>query len=173
MMRLRLVLLPLLVAACSSAPAAPAVDGDAFLALGIAHSFVAPLPHTFCSGQMTPEQFDALGKLGIARVISLRGKGESGTGWEEQRARQLGIEFVRIEVGGADDLTDANVERLGAALAPQRPTLVACGSSNRVGALLALKAWRDGSTPEQALALGKQCGMTRLEPAVRARLGLE
>ena len=31
----------------------------------------------------------------------------------------------------------------------------------------------DGKTPEEALALGKAAGVTRLEPVVRQTLGLE
>ncbi len=164
------MLLVALLAACSAPPAA--ADKDAFLALGIAHAAAPPLPATFCSGQMTPEQFDRLPGVGIRRVVSLRRANEDGTGWEEARAKQLGLEFVRIEIGGADDLTQANAERLSAALAPQQPTLVACGSSNRVGALFALRAFQGGASPDAALQLGKQCGLTKLEPDVRRKLGL-
>lgn len=150
-------------AACSSTPP---VDRDAFLALGIANSFAPPLPEVVCSGQMTESQFDRLPSVGIRRVISLRKLGEDGTGWEEARALQLGIEFVRIGIGGAPDLTRANVDRLDQALAAGGPALVACGSSNRVGALLALRAFHAGTPAAEALALGKQCGLTRLQPAV-------
>lgn len=159
----------LLLTACGSAPHADA-DADAFLALGISHSFAPPLDDTWCSGQMTPAQFDRLPGLGIERVITLRRADEDGTGWEEARGRELGIEVVRIEIGGADDLTRENVERLGAALAPHQPTLVACSSSNRVGAMFALKAFYDGAPPDKALQLGKQCGLTRLQPAVEKQL---
>jgi protein tyrosine phosphatase (PTP) superfamily phosphohydrolase (DUF442 family) len=151
---------------------APAVPKEAFLALRIPYSFAPPLPDTFCSGQLTPAQFDRLPSLGIRRVVSLRRANEDGSGWEEVRARQLGLEFVRLPIAGADDLDDEHVAALGRAMAPRVPTLVACASSNRVGALLALKARQDGATPEQALQIGKQCGLARLEPEVRKRLGL-
>lgn len=175
-----LILSVLSFAACVASPDAengPA-DGDpstaaAFTALGIPDSFTPPIPDTVCSGQMSEEQFERLQAAGIQRVVSLRRPEERGTGWEEARARALGLEFVRIPIGGPEDLTRENAERLGAALAPQKPTLVACGSSNRVGALLALKAFYDGAPAEQALRLGKQSGLTRLEPAVREKLGLQ
>lgn len=159
-----------LLTACGSAPA-PAAPADQFLALGIANAAVAPMPQVFCSGQATAEQFAKLPGVGITRVVSLRPASEPGTGWEEAKAKELGIEFVRLPITGADDLTDANVDALSRALAAQGPTLVACGSSNRVGALLALKARRDGSTPEQALQIGKQCGLNKLEPVVKQKLG--
>jgi hypothetical protein len=48
-----------------------------------------------------------------------------------------------------------------------------CASGNRVGALLALAAARhEELPPEQALQLGLDAGLTRLEPALRERLGL-
>lgn len=173
-----LVLLTLTFAACGASPdtgatepASPAL-ADSFTGLGVPHSFTPPLPDTVCSGQMSEAQFAQLRAAGIERVVSLRRPDENGTGWEEARARELGIEFVRIPIGGPDDLTRANAERLGAALSPQRPTLVACGSSNRVGALLALKAFYEGAPAEQALELGKQAGLTKLEPVVRSKLGL-
>ena len=51
--------------------------------------------------------------------------------------------------------------------------LLHCGSGNRVGALLALKAfWLDGGSAEEALEVGLAGGVTRLEPTVRELLGL-
>ena len=51
--------------------------------------------------------------------------------------------------------------------------LFSCGSSNRVGALFALKArLLDGKSPDEAIAIGEACGMTRLEPVVRQALGM-
>jgi protein tyrosine phosphatase (PTP) superfamily phosphohydrolase (DUF442 family) len=163
-----------LLAACSTTPtqANPPADATAFLALGIPHASAPPLPDTFCSGQMSQDQFAKLPSVGIHRVISLRRANENGTGWEEGKAKELGIEFVRIEIGGANDLTTANADRLRKALTPAQPTLVACGSSNRVGTMFAIQALQDGKTPEQAMALGKQCGLMQIDPAVKKRLGL-
>jgi hypothetical protein len=54
------------------------------------------------------------------------------------------------------------------------PVVLHCASSNRVGALLAMKAfYLDDATPEEALALAKKAGITRMEPSVRQKLGLE
>ena len=55
-----------------------------------------------------------------------------------------------------------------------QPVVLHCASSNRVGALLAMKAFYvDEATPEEALALARKAGITRMEPAVRQKLGLE
>lgn len=163
-----------LLTACSTTPTAakPPADAAAFLALGIPHASAPPLPDTFCSGQMSQEQFAKLPDVGIRRVVSLRRANEKGTGWEEGKAKELGIEFVRIEIGSADDMTPANANRLRQALTPPQPTLVACGSGNRVGTMFAIQALQDGKTPEQAMELGKQCGLLQIDPAVKKRLGL-
>jgi len=53
------------------------------------------------------------------------------------------------------------------------PALVHCASGNRIGALFALQAFHlDGRTAAEALAIGKQAGMTRAEPVVRESIGL-
>jgi protein tyrosine phosphatase (PTP) superfamily phosphohydrolase (DUF442 family) len=48
--------------------------------------------------------------------------------------------------------------------------LVHCGSSNRVGAVFALRAKMNGANDEDALAFGKSAGMTSLESTVKTRL---
>ncbi len=134
-----------------------------------------PLPGLITGGQVTREQMAALGSRGYRHFINLRPTDETGTGWEEELARELGLQFVRIPVEGADGLTEDNARRLAAELerAGGEPAVLYCGSGNRVGALLALKANRlDGASAEEALALGREAGLTRLEPAVREILGL-
>lgn len=130
--------------------------------VGLSH-FSEPLPGLYCSGQPTPEQFDALAKLGVRHVVQLRAADEKGSGWEEERAAAAGVQVVRLPIAGAKDFTRANAERLAAALQATHgePVLLCCRTSNRVGALLALKAFHvDGKPAEEALALGKAAGMT-------------
>ncbi|MCB9880115.1 MAG: serine/threonine protein phosphatase, partial [Planctomycetes bacterium] len=98
---------------------------------------------------------------------------ESGTGWEEQHAAAAGVDFVRLPIAGADGLNRDNVDAFAKALDATggEPTLVSCGSSNRVGALFALKAyWRDGKSKEEAMAIGKAAGMTKLGAKVEELL---
>ena len=50
-------------------------------------------------------------------------------------------------------------------------TFVHCGSGNRVGALMALRAYEyEGASLEEAIEIGKSAGMTRLEGEVRSQL---
>ncbi|MBM4063139.1 MAG: hypothetical protein FJ265_18890 [Planctomycetes bacterium] len=169
----------LLYAACgappaSSAPKQPPADltlaGLQPLQL---KNLALPAPGLITSGQPTEAQFEALVQRGVRHVIQLRVVNEPGTGWEEAKAKALGVRFVRLPIAGGDGLTVDNAQRLAAELqqAGSDPVLLACASSNRVGALLALKAFHvDGVSAEQALALGKAAGLKALEPAVAARL---
>jgi len=178
------------LAACSDAPrpapdaasepvpvvstAAPAADLDAALAMGVPYAH-EPSPGFLTAGQITQAQMDALAASGYTMFISLRLPTEEGAGWEEAYAAQSGLSFARIPVGGAEGLTRENAEALDHVLkaAGDGKTLLYCGSANRVGALLAMRAhWLDGATPEEAMAMGRAAGMTRLEPDVARLLGL-
>ena len=125
------------------------------------------------SGQPTAEQLQALPAQGIGVVIDLRGDGETPDLDEAAVVRALGIDYHNVPVAGADGLTRANVEQLDALLAAagDRPVLVHCASGNRVGALMALReAWLRGAPREDALAVGRQWGLTGLAPTVDALL---
>lgn len=151
-----------------AATAQPAPSLDLVTSMGVMNAR-EPMPGLISAGQPTQEQFDALVKAGYTRIISLRPQVENGTGWEEAEAQKTGAFFARIPIDGAADLTRENVELLDRILenGNGEPTVLYCASSNRVGALLALRAaWLKGASPQDALDLGKAAGMTRMEPAV-------
>lgn len=154
----------------SGAPAAatPATGLEAAAAAGLANAH-EPAPGLLTSGQITQAEMDALARAGYTTFVSLRLPDEEGAGWEEAYAAAQGVAFTRIPVAGEEGLTRENVEALDRVLdaAGGMHAVVYCGSGNRVGALLALRArWLDGATQENALALGRAAGLTRLEPAV-------
>ena len=143
-------------------------EGEA-AALGL-QNVAAPMPGLLTAAQPTAAQVTDLRELGYDRFISLQLASEPGAGWEESGISGAGGTFQRIPVGSPADLTRENVEALAAALerAGDEETVLYCASSNRVGAMLALKAfWLDGATPEEALSLGRRAGMRALEPDVR------
>jgi protein tyrosine phosphatase (PTP) superfamily phosphohydrolase (DUF442 family) len=128
-----------------------------------------PLDNVVTSGQPTQEQLSALVDLGYTNFISLSPSTEEGAGWEEAIVSDEGISFARIPVAGAQGLTRESVEALDRLLddAGTDGIVLYSASSGRVGAMLALRAyWLDGADPEAALALGREAGLTRLEPAV-------
>lgn len=157
----------------ASAPNAAAPTLSAELQATKVGNLAMPAPGLLTGGQPTEEQLAQLAKLGVTKVVCLRPATENGTGWEEGKAAALGVQFVRLPITGADDLTPAAAEKLAAELAAagDKTTLVCCGSSNRVGALLAMKAFYvDKKSKEQALEFGKSAGLTKMLPAVEAKL---
>ena len=87
----------------------------------------------------------------------------------------LGVQFVSLPMAGTDDLTPAAAEKIAAELAAadDKTTLVHCGSSNRVGVLLAMKASNvDKQAKEPALEFGKSAGLTKMLPTDEAKLRL-
>lgn len=126
----------------------------------------------FCMGQPDREDLKQLAEEGVRRVINLRPHSE--LNWDEAGyAESCGLEYVNIPVATPADLDRPHAEALRDALSDDARVLIHCGTSNRVGALLALvAAWHWGRTPEEALAIGKAAGLAALEPAVRVRLDL-
>lgn len=150
----------------------PAMSG-ALLAIRNAR---VPVDGVLSGGQPSEEQIEAAARAGFRTVINLRTDQESGFEWERETVERLGMRYVHIPVAGAGGLTRDNVEAVDRALKDALdagPTLLHCGSGNRIGAVLALRrAWLEGAAPDDALAHGQAGGLTRLEPAVRELLGL-
>lgn len=152
----------------------PAITLESATALEVRNARM-PLPGLVTAGQPTQEQFDGLVAAGFENFISLRLADEGGAGWEEEYAPGAGVSFTRLPVSGSAGLNRETAEELGRLLdaAGDGGTVLYCGSSNRVGALLALKAfWVDGVSAEDALELGKAAGVTRLESTLVELLGL-
>jgi uncharacterized protein (TIGR01244 family) len=107
-------------------------------------------------------------------VIDLRGPQED-RGLDEQEAVEaLGMDYVSLPVTGADAINFDNARELDRLVDTyDGPVLVHCGSGNRVGALLALRASLEGADTETAIQEGRKGGLTRLEELVRTRLEKE
>ncbi|MCL7715516.1 beta-lactamase hydrolase domain-containing protein [Stenotrophomonas mori] len=135
-------------------------------------AFRQPLPDLFTAGQPSAQQLHDAAQSGITTVIDLRMPQEDRGYDEAAAAEQLGLRYVRLPIGGADDLTEANARALDRILKQDGGrTLLHCASGNRAGALLALlRARLEGVAPDAALQLGRDAGLTSLEPAVRAAL---
>jgi uncharacterized protein (TIGR01244 family) len=131
-----------------------------------------PFEGIVTSGQPTPEQFDRLDDAGIQTVVNLRPHSEKGARNDRRRAEQMGLQYINIPIAGAEDLNRENVERFHDAL-QDHPALflVHCSSSNRVGAIFALRAfWLQEKSAEESLEIGRRAGLSSLEEAVRDRM---
>lgn len=131
-----------------------------------------PRPDLYTAGQPSAQQLRQAADDGVSTVIDLRLPDEARGYDEAALVEQLGMRYVRLPIGGAGDINEANARALDRLLRQGNgKTLLHCASGNRVGALLALAhAYVDGASTGQALQLGRDAGLTSLEPQVRAAL---
>ncbi|MGH8446412.1 MAG: hypothetical protein ACREVL_14155 [Solimonas sp.] len=134
-----------------------------------------PFPQVSTAGRPSEEQFALARDRGIATVVNLCPHSEPAAYDEPALVQELGLHYINIPVAGGGDLNEANARKLADALAQAQgagATLVHCASSNRVGALFALKAyWLDKKGIDEALAIGRAAGLRAMEPAVRQLIG--
>jgi protein tyrosine phosphatase (PTP) superfamily phosphohydrolase (DUF442 family) len=123
------------------------------------------------NGQWVSEQV-AVGGAPSALVLTTLAESGLGVVINLQTAREITFDEQAV-VEGLGDLTEALLKTIHNALPPegQKKVLVHCASGNRVGAAFALVAHRfEGATASEALAVGKQHGLSHLEGKVAARL---
>lgn len=131
----------------------------------------APAANLLTGGQPTPADFEAMAAAGLKHVINLRPVSEDAGFDEAALAAKLGLKYTNIPVAGPQDIGDDNARKLDAAMKDGEPTLIHCASSNRVAALLALRAAHiQGKSAEEALAFGRAAGLTKMEPLVQELL---
>lgn len=116
-------------------------------------------------GQPDSETLEDIAKSGIQQVINVRGENE--LDWdEESKVCQNGMSYVSLPVLGVNDLSPDLIERFRTAL-QTGPALIHCGSGNRVGAIFAMIAFRDGASIEDAIEIGERHGLTKMKSALK------
>ena len=132
---------------------------------------VSPVDGITASGQPDKAALQVFADSGYTTVIDIRGKSER-RGFEEAAyVEELGLRYVAFPIEGEAAISFENAKRLDELIMEHPgPVLVHCASGNRVGALLALRASLAGADDEEALQLGREGGLTRLEGVVRERL---
>lgn len=119
-------------------------------------------------GQPSESDLTVLAKNGVKVIINLRGKGEFTDFDEKAKVEALGMNYIAIPVDGAAGVNKDNLVLFSSAIANQQQAFVHCASGNRVGAMFALDAhFNHNANIEEAIALGKKAGLTRLESKVR------
>ncbi len=157
----------LALAACAGEPEVTStsplkVDLDEVVANGVVH----PVDGLTAAGQPDLASFTVFADSGYAAVIDLRTAGEARGLDEPAVVERLGMDYVTLPIG-RDGISFENARSLDELIKRyEGPVLVHCGSSNRVGALLALRASLDGADDAAALNAGREGGLTRLEPKV-------
>ena len=123
------------------------------------------------AGQPSAQNLKELADSGYAAVIDLRTAGEERGIDEQGLVESLGMDYVSLPIAGRGAINFENARILDEILDKyDEPVLVHCGSSNRVGALFALREKMNGANDEDALVFGKSAGMTSLESTVKTKI---
>ncbi|MCA9197734.1 MAG: methyltransferase domain-containing protein [Planctomycetales bacterium] len=114
----------------------------------------------FLAGQPTEEDFANLRQNGVTRIITLRADSEIDFD-EAAKSKAAGLEFVSMPIDSPDAITDDFLGELRKLLSDKgKPTLLHCGSANRVGAVwMAHRVLDEGVDLETALAEAKEVGL--------------
>ncbi len=146
---------------------------DISISLKDVKSISHPASNRYSSGQPESASFPAFAQAGVQHVINFRPPAETPNLNEAALVTKAGMAYYNVPISGANDLTRDNVvlidnilQKIGAESA-----LLHCSSSNRVGAIMALRAaWLEGETSDEAIKIGKQWGLTKLQPSVEKLL---
>ena len=116
-------------------------------------------PGLAVAGEPAPDALKKLGAMGFRTVISLRSSSE-GFGRDQAVVEEQGLRWVNVPVR-PDTFTKKDVEAVAKVLDDPKagPVLLYCGSSNRVGGVLAVYQATKGKSHDEALAEGKKAGL--------------
>ena len=170
------LLLPLLSALPSSGiaqdpdPPAPPVEADEIGKTRNVHRSGS----VWFAGQFTAMDIARIKERGIQRVITTRQDGE--VDWDEKaQVEAAGLEWISVPFREPDTLTDEVFGRIRELLdGNETPTLVHCGSANRVGGVwLPYRVLDQGVALEQAREEAKTIGLRTPEYEERALAYIE
>jgi uncharacterized protein (TIGR01244 family) len=139
------------------------------------NNFRAPEADVLSTGQPTVDQFQLMANSGVKHVINLRTPVED-AGFDEKAAvESLGMTYHNIPVSVGDGgINTSNSEALQALLDEfeDEGVVVHCATGNRVGALISVSEFEDGSGIDNSITEGVRWGMTseRLQQVVRENL---
>lgn len=132
----------------------------------------SPKANLITAGQPTKDDLIKLAEKGVKVVVNLRAKGEFKGFNEKAVVESLGMKYVHIPMKGGKDITAKNAQILDLALnGLKEPAVVHCASSNRVGGLLAYRAFSiEKLSAKEAFDFGKKAGMRSTSKQVRKLL---
>ena len=122
------------------------------------------------AGQPSDDALADIQKAGYKAVLNLRTEQE-GSLEEKPKVEVLGMEYYNIPISGRDGFSPSKLEKFKEILADanNRPLLIHCASSNRVGALWYVHQVLDNGEDEAAaLAEGKRAGLKAFEERAKA-----
>ena len=153
------------------------MDGESRVPVIDIPNAVMPFDDLLIGGQPTQDDLRLAAEEGYTTVVNLRPDDELPAWYTRSFMEdELGLQYYRISVADANDVTEENAEELAAIVddADLFPVLMHCSSGNRVGALFAARAYfLAGDDVEQALEVGRTLGLTELEEPLRNRWSTE
>lgn len=134
--------------------------------------YFRPDDNTIVCGALDDEKVTALARAGVELVINLQPDSE--LSFDESAAvERAGMSYEHLPIDGATDLKQLNILAFDNILRQShgKKTVLHCGSGNRVGAAIALRAgWLRGRKMDTAMERGLSHGLTSLEQEVHNRL---
>jgi uncharacterized protein (TIGR01244 family) len=136
-----------------------------------AHGFNTLAENLVTGGQPSQADLMQLKKIGVTKVINLRGPNEDIPFNEEAEAATLGLEYIALPISDAADVSVENARQLHELLRGDEKVLLHCASGNRAGALLAIRAHLiEGKPMDESLKFGRAAGLSSLEEKVKSVL---
>nr|WP_227679198.1 sulfur transferase domain-containing protein [Psychrobacter sp. Pi2-1] len=134
--------------------------------------YFRPDANTIVCGALDDEKVAALAKAGVELVINLQPDDELSFD-EASAVEQAGMYYEQLPISGAKELKQLKILAFDNVLRQHHGKKIAmhCGSGNRVGAAIALRAgWLRGRKMDTAMERGRSHGLTKLEQEVHNRL---
>lgn len=134
--------------------------------------YFRPDDNTIVCGALDDEKVATLAAAGVELVLNLQPDDE--LSFDERAAvERAGMYYEQLPISGANDLKQLNILAFDNILRQYhgKKTVLHCGSGNRAGAAVALRAgWLRGRKMDTALERGRSHGLTKLEEEVHNRL---
>lgn len=134
--------------------------------------YYRPDEQTIVCGALDKAKVAALAKAGVELVINLQADEELEFD-EAEAVKQAGMAYEHLPIDGAEDLKQLKILAFDNILRqhPGKKIVMHCGSGNRAGAAVALRAgWLRGRKMDTAMERGRNHGLTSLEEEVYNRL---
>ena len=134
--------------------------------------YFRPDENTIVCGALDDEKVVALAAAGVELVLNLQPDDE--LSFDERAAvERAGMHYEQLPISGTQDLKQLKILAFDNILRQYhgKKTAMHCGSGNRVGAAMALRAgWLRGRKMDTAMERGRSHGLTKLAEEVHNRL---
>ena len=134
--------------------------------------YFRPDENTIVCGALDEDKVTALAAAGVELVLNLQPDDE--LSFDERAAvERAGMHYEQLPISGTQDLKQLKILAFDNILRQYhgKKTAMHCGSGNRVGAAMALRAgWLRGRKMDTAMERGRSHGLTKLAEEVHNRL---